>query len=217
MDKNSRILLFGGTFNPIHYGHLIMAQEAIERLSFNRVIFIPSAMPPHKENVLDVFHRLRMTKLAIEDIDYFQISNVEEKREGSSYTIDTIRHFREQYENAEIYWLIGSDTIPELKTWYKIKELVEECQFVVAERNAYKFYTGKKKDLFSFIAEETKDFLKNDIINHFVPLVNSVIEISSTDIRKIINDKKPSIGFFIPKKVEQYIHDNNLYRNKLKD
>ena len=159
-----------------------------------------------------------MAKLAIYDVSYFRVSNIEEKRAGPSYTIDTVRHFKEKDPNSLIYWLIGTDAIPELKTWYKIEELINECIFVVAERNPYKFYTGENENLFSFIAKEIKTFLDKNFTEHFVPLVNSVIEISSTDIRnRIINNKKYATRFLIPGQVEEYIYDNNLYRHKLKD
>ncbi len=216
MDK--KILLFGGTFNPIHNGHLIMAQEAVKAISFNEVVFIPSATPPHKTDILNVYHRLKMTKLAMYGVDYFKVSNIEEKREGPSYTYDTVMHFREEYPNSEIYWLLGTDSIPELKTWYKIKELVHECQFIIAERDPYKFYKGSSGNLFDFLSKECQTFLKADFTNHFTPLANSVIEISSTDIRhRIEKNEKYAIRFLMPEKVEQYIYDNNIYRNKLED
>ena len=215
MDTENKILLFGGTFNPIHNGHLIMAQEAVERLDFNEVIFIPSATPPHKEDAVGAYHRVKMTKLGIEDVDYFKISDVEEKREGPSYTYDTVQYFREKYPESLIYWMIGTDTIPELKTWYKIEDLVNECKFLIAERNPYKYYAGKNEKLFDFIEEHTKTFIKDGVTNHFVPLVNSILEISSTDIRKRVkNCEYQTIRFFIPDQVEQYIYDNNLYRLK---
>ena len=214
MDSSSRILLFGGTFNPIHIGHLVMAQEASERLQFNEIVFIPSATPPHKEDVLSFAHRLKMTQLSTNSTDCFSVSDIESKRDGPSYTIDTVRHFKEKYEgNTEIYWLIGTDTIPELKAWYKIKELVKECKFVLAERNPYKFYTKDSKDLFCFLSEETKSFLDRDWISHFTPLINSILEISSTNIRTRIQNKE-SIKFLVTEKVEQYIYDNQLYSSR---
>jgi nicotinate-nucleotide adenylyltransferase len=215
MDNQNKILLFGGTFNPIHYGHLIMAQEAVEALSFDEVVLIPSATPPHKTDVLNVHHRLQMAKLATYSVDYFKVSDIEKQREGPSYTYDTVMHFREEFPDSDIYWLIGTDSIPELKTWYKIKELVNECRFVIAERDPYKYYKGENSDLFSFISKECQTFLEKDYIDHFVPLVNSVIEISSTDIRhRIEKNEKYAVRFLIPDKVEQYIYDNNIYRNK---
>jgi len=214
MDEESRILLFGGTFDPIHYGHLVMAQEALEQLSFNEVIFIPSAIPPHKEDVLSFFHRLKMTKLAINDIDYFKSSDIEEKREGPSYTYDTVMHFREKHPDSLIYWLIGTDSLPELKTWYKIKQLVQECVFVIAERNPYKLYKAEHKNLYDFIVKETETFLDHNFTTHFVPLLNSVLEISSTNIRnRIMENEKYATKFLIPTEVENYIYDNNLYKD----
>jgi len=215
MENKQKILLFGGTFNPIHNGHLIIAQEAIEALSFNEVIFIPSATPPHKIDVLSVYHRLQMVKLATDGVSYFKVSDIEEKREGPSYTYDTVMHFREEYPESEIYWLIGTDSIPELKTWYKIKELVQECHFVIAERDPYKFYKSHKRNLFCFLSDECKDFINGDLINHFTPLVNSVIEISSTDIRHRIEiECEYAVKFLVPEKVGQYIYDNNVYKCK---
>jgi len=218
MAKQNKILLFGGTFNPIHNGHLIMAQEAVEAFGFDEVIFIPSATPPHKIDVLSVYHRLKMVKLATEGVDYFKVSNVEEKREGPSYTYDTVMHFREEYPDSEISWLIGTDSIPELKTWYKIKELVHECQFIIAERDPYKFYKGHSGDMFGFILEECEEFTNGDITNYFKPLVNSVVEISSTDIRhRIEKEEKYAVKFLVPEKVEKYIYDHNIYRYKPQD
>jgi len=215
MDVKYRVLLFGGTFNPIHNGHLVMAQEAIERLDFNEVIFIPSATPPHKGDTLSFSHRLKMVKLATEDIDYFKVSDIESKRDGPSYTIDTIRHFKSKLrENAKVYWLIGTDTIYKLKTWHKPKELLKECRFILAERNPYIHY-AKSGDFLSFLREHTKDIVDIPIMNHFVPLVNAVLEISSSDVRdKIFCKEKYGIRFLVPPKVEQYIYDNKLYTNK---
>jgi nicotinate-nucleotide adenylyltransferase len=217
MDKeiDNKILLFGGTFDPIHNGHLIMAQQAVEAFGFNEVIFIPSATPPHKTDSLSVYHRLKMTKLATYGVNYFKVSTVEEKREGPSYTYDTVMHFREEYPDATIYWLIGTDSISKLKTWYKIKELVHECQFIIAERDPYKFYKGHNGSLFDFLSEECQTFLKADFTNHFKLLLNSVIEISSTDIRRRIKEKKDyATWFYMNENVEKYINDNQLYSDK---
>ena len=216
VDKKYRVLLFGGTFNPIHNGHLRMAQEAIERLDFNEVIFIPSATPPHKTDVLSYTHRLKMAKLAIQDIDYFKVSTIEAERGGPSHTIDTVRHFQAELGlNAKIYWLIGSDTIKELKTWHKIEELFKECKFLIAERCPYRFYGSEGDNYLSYCAKETKGLIKSPVINYFTPLINDVLEISSTDIRNRIEYKeKYAVRFLVPQKVEQYIYDNQLYKNK---
>ncbi len=215
-DKKYRALLFGGTFDPIHNGHLKMAQEAIERLDFNEVIFIPSATPPHKEDVSDYPHRLKMVQLATEGIDYFKVSTIEAELDGPSYTINTVRHFQKELgEDAKIYWMIGDDTIPELKKWHKIKELFKECKFLIADRNQYRFYGKEGDDYLSYCAKETKGLIKYSVINYFVPLINDVIEISSTDIRSRVNYKeKYAVRFLVPQKVEEYIYANQLYQDK---
>ena len=195
----NKILLFGGTFNPIHNGHLKIAQEAVEELGFDEAIFIPSATPPHKKDVLCLAHRLKMIELAIEDVDYFKISDLAAFEEGPSYTIYTVRYFQRVLRgNAEIYWLIGADTIKELKTWYKISELLKECKFVVANRDPHKSYNEEK------LYESS-----------LVYLSNSILDISSTRIReRIHNEDKYAAKFLIPEKVERYIYDNELYRHK---
>ena len=218
MDEKYRILLFGGTFNPIHNGHLRMAQEAIERLDFNEVIFIPSATPPHKKDVLNYAHRVKMAQLATDSIEYFKVSTIAYEREGPSSTIDTVRHFQAELGlNAKIYWLIGDDTIPELKTWHKIKELFKECKFLIADRNQYRFYGKEGDDYISYCAKETKGLVKYSIITYFTPLLNDVIEISSTDIRNRIGyNEKYAVRFLVPQKVEEYIYDCQLYHDKQK-
>ncbi|MHA1468960.1 MAG: nicotinate (nicotinamide) nucleotide adenylyltransferase [Candidatus Asgardarchaeia archaeon] len=209
-----RILLFGGTFNPIHVGHLLMAQEAVERLNFDKVIFIPSAIPPFKKSPVSFSQRLKMVTMAIDGIDYFEVSDIEAKRGGPSYTIDTVRYFKEKCQNwAKIYWMIGSDCVKELTKWHKIRELLDECIFVIAERNQYRNYEGG--DFMSFVYETLKeiaDINQPIMTNHFTPLINRVLEISSSDIRDRLRCDE-SIRFLVPEAIEQYIKDNELYSN----
>jgi nicotinate-nucleotide adenylyltransferase len=214
MDKK-KILLYGGTFNPIHNGHLWMAQEAIERLSFNEVIFIPSATPPHKEDVLSFSHRLKMTQLATEGVDFFSVSDIESKREGPSYTYDTVMHFKKEFPDAKIYWMVGTDTVKELKDWYRISDLMDECRFIVAERNPYRNYDWEKNiDYITIIGDARKaEDKKYGALNYFTPLINDVMEISSTDIRHRVKHKtKYAAKFLIPKEVEKYIYENEIYK-----
>ena len=214
MDKK-KILLYGGTFNPIHNGHLWMAQEAVERLSFNEVIFIPSAAPPHKEDVLSFPHRLKMIQLATEGVDFFSVSDVESKRDGPSYTYDTVMYFKKKYPDAKIYWMIGTDTVKELKDWYRIADLMDECRFIVAERNPYRNYDWEKHiDYISIIGDARKAAGKKyGALNYFTPLINDVMEISSTDIRhRIKHETKYAARFLIPKEVEKYIYENEIYK-----
>lgn len=216
MSTKRKILLFGGSFNPIHFGHLRMAQEAVERLSFNEVIFIPSGSHPLKKDPQSFMHRAKMTKLAIEDIDYFKMSEIEGEKGDYSYTIDTIQHFKGKLPDDDIFWLIGTDTIRELKDWHEPEKLLTECKFVLADRNPYRNYIEDGEgDLLTFLSKELKDLVKYPVSTYFIPLINDVLEISSTRIRERIKcEEKYALRFLVPQKVEQYIYDNNLYRNK---
>jgi len=214
MYEYNNILLFGGTFNPIHNGHLIMAQEACKQLDIDKIIFIPSFIPPVKKNHISFVHRFNMTKLAIEGINCFEISDIESKKEGTSYTIDTVRYFYKKSivnkEHTCIRWLIGADTIPELKNWYKINELIEECNFIIAERN-----NSPKENPVTSCKKVLKEIgIKKDYFTlYFTFFHNPTIEISSTMIREKIKNNN-SIKFLVPEKVEKYIYDNQLYKNK---
>ena len=213
----NKILLYGGTFNPIHNGHIRMAYEAVERLSFDRVIFIPSAIPPHKKEAIPFSHRLKMTKLATEGIDFFEVSDIESKRDKPSYTIDTIEYFKDKLgEDTQIYWLIGTDAVKGLENWHKPEELLEKCKFVLAEGNPYRNYVKQDEDLMGFLRRHVKKGIAPlPIINYFIFLLNDVLEISSTDIReRIFYNKEIRIKGLVSEKVEQYIYDNQLYKDK---
>ncbi len=210
-SENKRILLFGGTFSPIHNGHLIIAQEAVEQLRLDEVIFIPSATPSHKKDVLSYTHRLKMAQLATEDIDYFRVSDIESKIKGPSYTINTVRHFREKLgEDTEILWLIGDDIIHQLKDWYRIKELLQECTFLVAQRHIIEDFWGHVE-----ASVREKGLTNKPSSDHFYVLSNEKIDIFSTTIRiRIQKELKYATKFLVPQKVEEYIYDNRLYINK---
>lgn len=201
MDYNKRIGIYGGTFNPIHFGHLITAEAVREEFHLHKIIFVPTANPPHKtSDVLDAHHRYAMTALAILNNPYFIISDVELKREGYSYTIDTIRHFKEEYgEDTNFFFIAGTDTIHELPTWKYIHELLKLCHFVGATRPD---------------GSETID----NIIDYFGRLGTEKIhrldtpelEISSTDLRARLRSGR-SVRYMIPSAVIEYIKDNEIY------
>ncbi|MCH8878286.1 MAG: nicotinate (nicotinamide) nucleotide adenylyltransferase [Planctomycetes bacterium] len=138
------IALFGGTFDPIHCGHLIVARCVLERLSLDGVTFIPSANPPHKggADLSDVAHRLAMVELAIDEPRSlvgaepgFACDDCEARRTGPSYTLDTVMHFRERLgPEATIHWIIGADSLAELESWHRVSELVEACNIVTVNR-----------------------------------------------------------------------------------
>jgi nicotinate-nucleotide adenylyltransferase len=189
-----RIGVFGGTFNPIHNGHITIAEAALKSLKLDKIIFVPSNIPPHKSNgdIAKPRDRLNMVKLATEYNEDFEVSDLEIKRKGMSYTIDTIRELKNRFsDDDEFYFVIGSDSIPELKKWKDINNLLKIIKFVVVNRPGYSF---------KGIPEGA---LKIEIEG---------IGISSSKIRKLLKDKK-SIRSLVPEAVEKYIIKKNLYEN----
>ncbi len=207
---SDRILLFGGTFNPIHNGHLIMAMEAVDRLDY-QVFFVPSAISPHKKDYISFDHRYNMIAAAIKGVEGLSINCIEAKMDGPSYTINTVREFN-KHEGGKAHWLIGTDNLSELPTWHKIKELIHECKFIVAERNPYKYYD--QKDWLGLCRSALDEIGgTNGIVPyHFTPLINNTIEISSSEIRHRVQYNDP-INFLVPDKVREYIEEHGLYKN----
>ncbi|MCX7920258.1 MAG: nicotinate-nucleotide adenylyltransferase [bacterium] len=191
-----RLGIFGGTFNPIHIGHLIIAQESLSQFALDKIIFIPAAIPPHKnlKGIASAEHRLQMTKLAISGNPQFVVSDLELKRRDTSYTIDTIRLLQKKYGNtAVLYFIIGMDALTEIYTWKKAEELLELCRFIVAPRTGFTF-----SSLDATIRRKIK-ILRLEPIN-----------ISASEIRKRIKNGKP-IRYFLPEKVYQYLRDSSVY------
>jgi len=205
IEKGKGVLLFGGTFDPIHHGHLIVSRWAAEQLGVARVVLIPSAVPPHKvgNQITDAQDRLRMAQLAVEGDELFEVSDCELQREGPSFTLDTVRYFRRLYhEDIKLYWLIGADSLPELAGWYEVKQLVDECMVVTAARPGSE--TGDLSALGSVLEEEQIGRIRQHILN--IPQ----IEISSTDIRARVRQGQ-TIDYLVPTAVADYIHKHRLY------
>lgn len=135
MESLKRVGLFGGTFDPPHYGHLLMAEQAYQQLSLDEVWFIPSYMPPHKaEAKTTARDRVEMTKAAIHGHPAFHVNTMEVEREGKSYTLNTIQTLKEQYPNDQFYFIIGGDMVDYLPKWYRIEELLQLITFVGVDR-----------------------------------------------------------------------------------
>ena len=135
-----RIGILGGTFNPIHLGHLLIAQDALERANLERVLFIPSAAPPHKPLAGNVSaaHRLRMLKLALASDDRMAVDTLEIRRGGKSYSVDTLSELRRRQPRAEFHFIIGADSLAELHLWKDARQLVKLCRFIAVTRPGYK-------------------------------------------------------------------------------
>lgn len=189
-----KIGILGGTFNPIHMGHLILAEEAFHKLKLDKVIFVPTFIPPHKA-IDDVRvkpeDRLTMIKLAIEDNDRFEVSTFEISAKKKSYSIDTLKEFRRLYgEDAQLYFITGSDLLKDLFSWKDVNDIFKISKFAVANRPGYPV---------------------TDIPSGIETVVITPIEVSSEDIRKRLNSGR-SIRYLVPEEVRRYIEEKKLYR-----
>lgn len=193
----------GGTFDPIHYGHLVTAEEARHQFGMSKVIFIPAGKPPHKtrKNISYPQHRLEMTWRAIGSNPHFTVSDLEIKREGPSYTIDTVQAFREQYKNREIFFITGADAVLEILTWRKVTELLQKCCFVAATRPGFRLESLGEK-----LAQ-----LPPECTTRIKTLEVPALAISSTDIRHRVRDGRP-IKYLLPEAAEEYIYRHGLYK-----
>mgnify|MGYP002332611595 CR=1 FL=1 len=202
MTKGIGIL--GGTFDPIHYGHLVCAEAAREQFKLERVIFIPAARPPHKDlaRLTPALHRFNMTVLATISNPYFEVSAVELRRPGLSYTIDTLRQLRRQFgPAAEFYFITGVDALAGLLSWRDPAGLLAETRFIAAERPGY------PGSLLNELLAQLTPAQRERIHRIQIPAV----AISSTELRRRVRAGL-SIKYLVPETVEQYIVKNRLYR-----
>lgn len=221
--KNKRIGIFGGTFNPIHFGHLRAAEEVRERADLEKVLFIPSCNPPLKGfELADPEDRYEMTRLAIERNPYFEISDIECKRKGKSYTVDTLLELKKVMPEVDLYLILGIDSFLEIPQWYRPDKLIEMTDFIVVSRPGFSFkelipvlgLTGQDKgyDPFNELDKGSTDHWEISLkTGREVILMNIThINISATMIRRLISKGK-SIKYLLPESVEYYIISKKLY------
>ncbi|MBB5324783.1 nicotinate-nucleotide adenylyltransferase [Anoxybacillus tepidamans] len=185
-----KIGIFGGTFDPPHNGHLLMANEVLHALSLSEIWFMPNHIPPHKqhEQITNSDDRLHMLELAIADHPYFKIETIELKRSGPSYTYDTMRQLKALYPKYEFYFIIGADMVEYLPHWYCIDQLVHLVTFVGVKRPGFSLHTS-----YSIVEVEIPEFA-----------------VSSSLIRERVKQGK-SIRYLVPECVRQYIERKRLY------
>ncbi|MFC1667902.1 nicotinate-nucleotide adenylyltransferase [Chlamydiota bacterium] len=203
---SKRIGLFGGMFDPIHNGHLAIAQVVLQSLSLHEIIFIPCGSPVHKneEGSVPIEKRVHMVSLAIKKNPHYKLSTIEVKKNKISFTIDTVKYFLKQYHYKDLFFIIGSDSLYELYTWKEIDLLVSLCQFVVVLRKGFPI-----KSLQSSPIRLKETTFKKCIANS---IEIEPIEISSTMIRNYRLEGKTITGL-VPKEVEEYIVNEDLYHN----
>jgi len=201
---NTRIGVLGGTFNPVHLGHLILAQDALEIFELDQVIFVPCDKPPHKDAsyVIPATHRLAMLQMALTGNPAFDICDLELRRGGTTYTVDTMRALTRRYQNVELVFIIGSDTLAELHLWKEIDALLNLCRFVTLARPGFDLNTFTEEKL-KLPSPWPQTLLRQVAQGH-------VVEISSSDIRhRAAEDMR--IRYLVPSPVELYIAEHNLY------
>ena len=190
-----RLGIFGGTFDPIHLGHLILAELARYLLRLDRVLFVPARIPPHKGSVPTApEHRIRMARLAVEGNPHFAVTDLELLRTGPSYTVDTLRALRRESPDAEHYLLMGADSARDLESWKDHEVLLEDSTVVVLDRHGVE-----------------ASGLSPSVRARTTQLATPRLEISSSEIRRLVRDGGP-IRYLVTEGVESYIRSEGLYR-----
>lgn len=203
MNKSQNIAILGGTFNPIHCGHLIAAQCVMDTGEFSELWVMPSGNPPHKSNsIIDGYHRLKMCQLAVEGMKDCNVSDFELLRDGKIYSADTFSILREQYPNTRFWLIIGTDSLMNLHRWYKPEVLMEVVNFIIVDRG------GSDLSEVQAVIERLSDAYPADFRHVSMPL----IELSSTDIRSRVARGLP-VRHRLPDSVIHYINNHHLYED----
>jgi len=187
-----RIGILGGTFDPIHLGHLYLAKKVLDKLSLEKIIFIPAYLSPHKKKtgIIEIRHRYNMVRRAIAGNRSFEVSDIEIKRKGRSYSVETLRQIRKRHGGtAEIFFITGSDSLKELDSWKGLKEILTLSRFVIVKRPGFA------------IKNISRDFIMLDV---------DAKDISASSVREMIR-KGESISGVVPKEVVSYIKRRGLY------
>ena len=193
--------ILGGTFDPIHIGHLIAGQSVYDTGLFDEICIMPSGNPPHKNATLDYnFHRLKMCELSIAGLTGFTVSDIELNRQGKIYTVDTFECLNAMYEDTKYWLIIGTDSLMNLYQWYEPERLLATVNFVVVDRGGYEIKTVQSK------IKELDQNHKADFIHVQMPL----IELSSSEIRKRLSEGKV-IRHRVPDNINDYIMRHQLY------
>ena len=196
MSRLKKICLFGGTFDPPHIGHLLVAQTIFEAENFDKIVFIPTFKTPQKNNITDIKDRLAMLRMGVTSNPNFEISDLEIQRGGTSYTIDTIREYKsdQNYDSRELYYLIGSDSLQTFHTWKEPREILDESQVIVALRPGF-----RPSDISNWILRKVR----------FANIPR--FEISSSTIRSRWQENK-TIRYMVTQPVWEYINDHGIYK-----
>jgi|SRR5208283_2023016 len=228
-----RFGIFGGTFNPIHFGHLRAAEEVLSNVPLDKIIFLPSGTPALKvAGLIDASHRYAMTKLAIDSNTRFLASDIEVSQPEKSYTVETLKRFRELYPAEDLFFILGMDAFLDIPNWWQPDKLIETMDFIVVTRPGYSLIDIAKSPYFNLQAHDFFNVSSGAMpaygLRESAPrdgrtcfdlkggkrafVVNlTSLDISSTEIRKLLKEGR-SIKYLLPEVVEKYIAMRNLYR-----
>ncbi len=199
-SAKARVGLMGGTFDPVHLGHLFIAEEARVRCNLERVVFFPNNQPAHregKEACADSQTRFEMTQLAVQGNPHFHVSRVELDRPGPSYAIDTLGHFGREYQGCELFFIVGADSLNDVLTWHRGPELFDLCRFIAASRPGFSLERAREK-----LTEPQRERV------HF--LETPGLHIASRDLRERVAHNF-AIRYLVPDEVERAIRERGLY------
>ena len=216
-DRGRKIGIFGGTFNPIHLGHLRSAEEIRESFALDRIYFVLAARPPHRsgDTLVSAAHRLKMVELAVADNPFFQASAVELERTGPSYSIDTIRSFRQMLDPAALFFVVGLDAFREIHTWKEYASIPELCHLIVTSRPGVS--TPPPDQLLPVALQPALWYDPVQRMYHHTSGHSLVfheihgLQISASQVRSLLRQSK-SIRYLVPSTVAAYIADNALYQ-----
>lgn len=202
MSKTKKIGIMGGTFNPIHHGHLLLAETAYHQFHLDQILIMPTKNTYYKKMPQNVTQeqRVEMVRLAIEDNDKFTLSLEEIHRDGTTYTVETLRNLTAQHPDYEYYFIMGADSLYHIESWYEVEEIFTLAVIVVAGRGA-----GTAAALDSQI-----EYIENKYDARIEKLNSPVLEIASNDIRKRVK-RGDSIRYLLPQNVVEYIYENHIY------
>lgn len=203
ISASSKIGILGGTFNPIHLGHLVLAQNALEWCNLDKVLIIPSGISYLKDPriIASAIDRIKMVELSIKSNNKFELSTIETDRSGNSYTFETLNMLEEIYKGSELYYIIGADTLFSIEKWVRPEVIFEKTKIICARRDKY------TENELSNKVKELKDKFHADIILMDIP----ELDISSSMLRKLISEGK-SARYYLNKEVSEYISVKGLYK-----
>ncbi|MBW4523005.1 MAG: nicotinate (nicotinamide) nucleotide adenylyltransferase [Scytolyngbya sp. HA4215-MV1] len=203
-----KIAIFGGTFNPVHWGHLLIAETALHQCSLDQVLWVPTFHPPHKTAALPAFeHRLTMVQRAIADHPNFACSTIEAQHSGTSYAIDTLQDLQTQQPNIRWFWIVGLDAFQTLPRWHNAPELIAQCDWLVAPR----MKSPASQGLGDERLQQGGDQLVRSLPLRWQILQMPLMEISSSLVRQHCRERR-SIRYLVPETVRHYILTHQLYQ-----